>query len=137
MKLKFLRYPALRKHGYFSYVGEILILFVVYFSTARLGLSLDAVSGFATLVWFPSGTALAALLLFGYRLWPGILLGAFLVNLFNGAPLLVAVGIGIGNTLEALVGTFLLKRARVSYAFDHLRDVLFLVLLAMPLSAII
>lgn len=106
-------------------------------TTARLGLSLGAVSRFATLVWFPSGTALAALLLFGYRLWPAILLGAFLVNLFNGAPLLVAVGIGIGNTLEALVGTSLLKRNGFSYDLDHLRDVLLLVLLVMPLSALI
>ena len=65
------------------YVVELLTLFVIYFTTARFGLSLGAVSGFATLVWFPSGTAMAALLLFGYRLWPGILLGAFLVNLFN------------------------------------------------------
>jgi len=121
----------------FSYLVEILTLFAIYFSTARLGLSVDAVSRFATLVWVPSGIAIAALLLFGYRLWPGILMGAFLVNLFNGAPLLVAVGIGIGNTLEALVGTYLLKRNRFSHALDHLRDVLLLVLLAMPLSAII
>src|SRR6266566_8107165 len=121
----------------FSYLVEILTLFAIYFSTARLGLSVDAVSRFATLVWVPSGIAIAALLLFGYRLWPGILMGAFLVNLFNGAPLLVAVGIGIGNTLEALVGTYLLKRYGFSNALDHLRDVLVLVLLAMPLSALI
>ncbi len=119
------------------YVVELLTLFVIYFTTARFGLSLGAVSGFATLVWLPSGTAMAALLLFGYRLWPGILLGALLVNLFNGAPLWVAVCIGIGNTLEALLGTFLLKRYRLGYAFDHLRDVLLLVLLAMPLGALI
>jgi signal transduction histidine kinase len=119
------------------YVVELLTLFVIYFTTARFGLSLGAVSGFATLVWFPSGTALAALLLFGYRLWPAILLGAFLANLFNGAPLWVALGIGTGNTLEALLGAFLLKRYGLSYTFDHLRDVLLLVLLAMPLSAII
>src|SRR2546428_6385137 len=119
------------------YLGEILALFAIYFSTARLGLSLDAVSRFATLVWLPSGLAVAALLLFGYRLWPGILLGAFLVNLFNGAPPVVAVGIGIGNTLEALVGTYLLKRHGFSHALDRLRDVLLLVLLAIPLSTII
>ena len=68
---------------------------------------------------------MAALLLFGYRLWPGILVGAFLVNLFNGAPLWIAVGIGTGNTLEALVGTFLLKRYGLSYAFDHLSSTLY------------
>src|SRR5437868_2360154 len=47
-------------------------LAVLYVVAARLGLALDAVAGFATLVWPPTGIALAALLLFGYRLWPGI-----------------------------------------------------------------
>src|SRR6266566_153689 len=47
----------------FSYLVEILTLFAIYFSTARLGLSVDAVSRFATLVWVPSGIAIAALLL--------------------------------------------------------------------------
>src|SRR5947209_5112962 len=137
MKLKFPWYSSHRKYGYFSYVVEILMLFAIYYSTARLGLSLNAVSRFATLVWLPSGLAVAALLLFGYRLWPGIIIGAFLVNLFNGAPLVVAIGIGTGNTLEALVATYLLKRNGFSHTVDHLRDVLLLVLLAMPLSAFI
>lgn len=135
MKLRF--YPSPRKYRYFSYLIAISILFAIYFSTGRFGLSLDAVSRFATLVWLPSGIAVAALFLFGYRLWPGITLGAFLVNLLNGAPLFVAVGIGIGNTLEALVGTYLLKRYGFRYSLDRLRDVLFLVLLAMPLSTLI
>ncbi len=136
MKLKFTSYLANRKHGYFSYLAEIIALFAIYFSTAKLGLSLDAVSRFATLIWLPAGIAAAALLLFGYRLWPGIIIGAFLVNLLNGAPLFVAAGIGIGDTLEALVCTYLLKRNGFSYSLDHLRDILLLVLLAMPLSAI-
>src|SRR2546421_1199175 len=137
MKLRFPLYPSQRKHGYFSYLVEILTLFALYFGTARLGLSLDAVNRFATLVWLPSGIAVAALFLFGYRLWPAIIMGAFLVNFLNGAPLFVAAGIGIGNTLEALVATYLLKRKGFRHSLDHLRDVLVLVLLAMPLSALI
>ncbi|HEV7236638.1 MAG TPA: MASE1 domain-containing protein [Ktedonobacteraceae bacterium] len=131
-----LRLPR-RTQGHVLYVGEISALAVVYFSAARFGLSLDAVSGFATLVWLPSGIAIATGLLFGSRLWPGLFLGAFLVNLLNGAPPLVAVGIGIGNTLEALVGTALLKRQGFSIALNHLRDVLLLVFLAMPVSALV
>src|SRR5260221_2518223 len=73
MKLKFTSHLANRKYGYFSYLAEIIALFAIYFSTAKLGLSLDAVSRFATLIWLPSGIAAAALLLFGYRLWPGII----------------------------------------------------------------
>lgn len=123
--------------GYVVTAGAIVLLFAIYFATARFGLSLHAISRFATLVWLPSGLSIAALLLFGSRLWPGILLGAFLVNFLNGAPLLVALGIGIGNTLEALVGNYLLKHHRVSHALDHLRDVLLLALIAMPISAFI
>jgi integral membrane sensor domain MASE1 len=71
---------------YIGYFVKITILFVTYFLTARVGLSLDAVSGFATLVWPPTGIALAALILYGYRLWPGIALAAFAVNVVVGAP---------------------------------------------------
>src|SRR5258706_11757000 len=86
----------------------VALLFLAYFFTARFGLLLDAVSGFATLVWPPTGIALAALLLFGRRLWPGVLLGAASVNLIAGASLPVALAIGAGNTLEALAGAALL-----------------------------
>src|SRR5437867_11961100 len=93
-----------------SYVIRVGTLFVVYFSTAKLGLMMDAVSGFATLVWPPTGISLAALLLFGLRLWPGIALGALLVNFVTGAPVLTAGGMALGNTRDALVGARCLLR---------------------------
>src|SRR5262250_2684738 len=82
----------------------IALLFAAYLATARLGLRLDAVGGFATLVWPPTGISLAALLLFGKQLWPGVLLGALSANLLAGAPVLVALGIAAGNSAEALLG---------------------------------
>src|SRR5215831_9218447 len=91
-------------------IVRVTVLCVIYFATAKFGLSLDAVHGFAAAVWPPTGIALAALVLYGYRLWPGVALGAFLVNLSAGAPVLVAGGMALGNTLEALVGTVLLER---------------------------
>jgi integral membrane sensor domain MASE1 len=103
----------------------------LYIATALGGLSLDAVSGVAAAVWPPTGIALAALLLYGACLWPGIAMGAFLVNLFVGAPVLVASGMALGNTLEAVLGTVLLTRVvgfRPSLA--RLQDVLGLVVLA-------
>ncbi len=86
------------------------ILTVVYFSAARLGLSLASMHKSVSLVWPPTGIALAALLLFGYRLWPGIALGAFFINASTGVGLAVAAGIAAGNTLEALSGAYLLRR---------------------------
>jgi signal transduction histidine kinase len=112
-------------------VLEIAALAALYAALAKLGLSLGAVAGFATLVWPPTGLALATLLLFGSRLWPGISLGAVLVNLWTGAPLAAAFGIAIGNTLEALLGVYLLRRFfDFRGAFDSLLHVLGLMLAA-------
>src|SRR5207248_523624 len=77
------------------------ILCAVYFGTAGFGLLLDPVGGFATAVWPPTGIALVALTLYGYGLWPGIALGAFLINASRGAPVPAALGLAAGNTLEA------------------------------------
>jgi integral membrane sensor domain MASE1 len=94
-------------------------------AAATFGRSLDAVSGFAAAVWPPTGIALAALILYGSGLWPAIAIGAFLVNWWVGAPVLVAAGMALGNTLEAVVGAVVLERAvgfRPSLA--RLQDVL-------------
>ncbi len=111
-----------------AYAREVGALAVVYVAVAKLGLMLGAVSGFATLVWAPSGIALAALVVGGYRLWPGIAAGAFLVNLWVGAPFGVALGIGLGNTLEALLGALVLDRVPgFRRSLDRLQDALALV----------
>src|SRR5260221_5072374 len=86
-----------------KYFIKLTILFILYFVTAKVGLALDAVSGFATPVWAPTGLSLAFILLFGYELWPAIFLAAFTVNLSTGATPLAALGIGVGNTLESVV----------------------------------
>ena len=115
-------------------LGTVL-LFVAYVATARLGLRMDAVAGFATLVWPPTGISLAALLLFGKRLWPGVLLGALCVNLLAGAPLPVALGIAAGNALEAVAGSWLLGDIAVFHPrLERVKDVLYLVLFGAVLS---
>ncbi len=88
-----------------------LALAVVYFITARAGLSLATVGHSVTLVWPPTGLALAILYMHGRQLWPGVALGAFLVNATTpGGSLPVAAGRALGNTAEALLGTALLRR---------------------------
>jgi len=90
--------------------GQVLALATVYFAAAKLTLPLAIPPGYATAVWPPSGIALAAVLLFGNRLWPGVWLGAALVNLTVQASLPAAVLIGTGNTLEALASAALVRR---------------------------
>ncbi|MGZ6125512.1 MAG: MASE1 domain-containing protein [Myxococcales bacterium] len=106
------------------------VLFAAYFVTARLGLLLGAVAGFATLVWPPTGAALAALRLFGFRLWPGVFAAAFFVNLAAGAPAFVALGIASGNTLEAIAGAWLLGRVGFQAQLERIADVLALIIAA-------
>jgi len=113
-------------------------LALAYVAAGRLGLSLDAVSGFATLVWAPTGISLAALVYYGRGLWPGVAVGALAVNLWNGALPWVAAGIATGNTLEAFVGALLVERtAQPKLPLRRLGDVIaFLVLAAGVATAI-
>ena len=85
-------------------------LAAAYFLTAKLALLAAIPPGYATAVWPPSGIALAALLLFGKRLWPGVFLGAALVNVAVQSSPLAAILIGGGNTLESVVGALLVQR---------------------------
>jgi signal transduction histidine kinase len=113
-------------------------VFAAYVLFGRLGLLLGAVRGFATLVWAPTGIALAALLLGGRRLLPGVALGAFAVNVWTGATPLVATVLGVGNTLEAVVGAHILRKlGRYRDTFDRLRHVLVLVSLVALLSPVV
>lgn len=117
----------------------LLVVFsILYFLTAQLGLNIHAVNSFATLVWIPSGLALAVLFRFGLKYWPAVAAGALAANFANDAPFWVAAGISIGNTLEPVVGTILLKRVvKLQPAFDRKNDVLGLIFLAALPSTLI
>ena len=129
---------GLSRPGLPSDLARGAVLAALYVALARIGLGFHAVSEFATLVWPPSGVALAALLALGFRFWPSIAVGAFVANLWNGAAVPVALGIAAGNTGEALFAAWALQRIpgfRVS--LDRLKDVLGLVLLGGVVSPMI
>jgi len=103
-----------------------------------LGLRLALLNASATTVWPPSGIALAALLVFGLRLWPGVLLGALLVNLTTSGSWPASLGIASGNTLEAVLGCLLVdKFARGRRAFESAADVFRFVVCSPVLSTIV
>src|SRR2546422_6689317 len=105
-------------------VGLFIALAAIYFVAGKLGLRLAFVNASATVVWPPTGIALAAFLLLGYRAWPAIFLGAFLVNVSTAGTFATSLGIAVGNTLEGLVGAGLVGRfARGRGAFEDPRDV--------------
>lgn len=119
------------------YVLRVLAIAVAYHLAARLGLKMAYVQINTSPVWPPTGIALAALLLLGYEYWPGISLGVLAGSLFTGADLGVALGMAIGNTLEALTGAFLLKHfLHFHNAIDRVRDVVGLAIVSVFSTAI-
>ena len=106
--------------GWRRSIVAIVAVAITYFVTGRLGLQLAIPPGYATAVWPPSGIALAAVLLAGAEVWPGVLVGSFLVNISTGfdastveslgRSLIVPTGIACGATLQSVGGGFLVKR---------------------------
>jgi len=101
-----------------------VVLAAVYFVAGKLGLRLAYVNASATAVWPCTGIALAAFLILGYRAWPAILAGAFLVNLTTAGTFATSIGLAIGNTLEGVVGCFLVNRfAAGRQVFERAQDI--------------
>src|ERR1035437_479472 len=104
---------------------RVVLLVALYFLGGLLGKQASFLSGSVALVWPPAGIALAAILLFGYRFWPGVAVGAILFSFMNGLPLgFFTLGTALGNTMGAIVCTFLLQRfIRFDNAMERTRDV--------------
>src|SRR6266513_749071 len=107
----------------------LLVLPGVYFVVGKLGLILGFSS--STAVWPPAGIALAAPLLLGYRVWPAVFVGSFLVNVTTEGSVWTTLGVASGNTLEGLLGAFLVTRfAGGRNVFGRARDILVFAALA-------
>jgi len=121
------RHEGLRRHGVAAL--EICAVAALYYASGKLGLLQQLVRGQVTPLWPPTGIALAGLLLLGPRVWPGIALGAFLVNISLGPSTTGVFAIVAGNTLAPLCSYVLLRRAGFHTDMDRLRDALALVFL--------
>ncbi len=119
-------------------VASNAILAAVYFGAGKFGLALASINPSASAVWAPTGIALAALVLLGYSAWPGVMVGAFLVNVTTTGLIVPSLAIGVGNTLEGLAGAYLLKRfANGRRALDTPQGVFKFVLLAGLISTMV
>ncbi len=120
------------------YAAKVAVLTGVYYGAAKLGLNLAFASSSVTAIWAPTGIALAAVLLWGYRVWPGVALGALLANGWTGIPIYSVLGIAAGNTLEALAGAYLLRElADFRASLERVRDVIALAILGGAVSTTI
>ena len=127
---------------------RLLALAAAYYVTGRLGLLLAIPPGYATAIWAPSGVAFAGLLLFGWRLWPGVLLGSFAVNVgtafdaSSSAAIFRSLGlagvIGGGAALQAVLGAWLVRRfANPTLELLREHDVATFLVLSGPISCLV
>jgi signal transduction histidine kinase len=136
MAIRFAAFDALK------YLALIGFISVIYFVTGYLGLVFKVPPSISSAVWPPAGISLAAMLLWGPKIWPGIFLGSFIICAFafNFSPeyLLVYVAISVGATLRSLLGFTLIKRfvgLQNSLILD--RSIIFFLILGGPVSCIV
>lgn len=128
---------------------HIIILAGLYALTGKLGLLLAAQTEFATVIWPPSGIALGMLLVYGYRIWPGVLIGSMLINghlagsfesidMFLGAKGLATFLTGVGATLQAVIGRYIiLKIFDFPLQAERARDAFGFLAIAGPVSCLV
>lgn len=93
-----------------SYAGGLVAIGAIYFALAKGGLALASIHPSATPIWPPTGVALAAVLLQGYRIWPAIFTAAMVANATTAGSVATSIAIATGNSLEAVVGAYLINR---------------------------
>ena len=92
-------------------IGEawpLLFIGVAYVILGLAGLELASLNPSVTLVWPPTGLAIAVVLLCGQRVVPVIFAAAFVVNQLILPSASTSVIIASGNTLEAVLAGFLI-----------------------------
>jgi serine phosphatase RsbU (regulator of sigma subunit)/anti-sigma regulatory factor (Ser/Thr protein kinase) len=108
----------------------VVLVGAAYYLGARLGLSLSLVEKNVTPLWPPSGIALAAFLVLGRSMWPGVALAALAVNLPISTGPVPALLTAMGDTLAPLVAAIVLERVGFRRQLDRQRDALAIVFLA-------
>ncbi|MFP4099671.1 sensor histidine kinase [Coleofasciculus sp.] len=107
---------------FWRYLITVALVAIAYKGSAQFTLSWLGLGDEASPVWVGAGIALAALFLQGKRLWVGVAIGAFWLNLSLGASFLVSLGSVIGCTLQAVVGAMGLRRLDFNPKLERLKD---------------
>ena len=130
--------PAASARSALRDIFRIALVAAAYWAAAWIGLRYVTIGHSVSLVWPPAGVAFAALVLLGPRIWPGVMLGAFLANAMTPVPLAAAAGIALGNTGEALLAAVMLGRIAGSRPqLEEPRHVRILLFVAAPLGALL
>jgi diguanylate cyclase (GGDEF)-like protein/PAS domain S-box-containing protein len=106
------------------FAAKLLLVALAYFASGTLGLMIPYIGSHITLIWLPTGIAVAALMRWGYRCWPGIFLGALVTNFSIDSSPLLDCCIALGNTLGPLLVVWLMRRLKFHGVLDRAYDVL-------------
>ncbi|MEB8389375.1 CHASE domain-containing protein [Rhodobacteraceae bacterium KMM 6894] len=127
----------------------ICLLALGYAVAGWVGLLLAVPPGYASVVWPASGLAVGALILYGNRLWPGVTLGAFIINAVQGGgavidgqvqagPAMIALGIAVGSTIQMVAAASIAVRLfGRPLQFRRARDVIAFIVLISPVVCVI
>src|SRR2546421_7358477 len=123
-----------------NYIAGLIGIGLTYFVLAKSGLALALIHPSASAIWPPTGFALAAIVLWGYRAWPAIFLAAMIANATAAGSIGTAISIATGNSFEALVGAALINawcngRDTFSTSNSVAKFTVICVVLATPISA--
>lgn len=128
------RKPASR----LSALTQLVLLTAIYFLGGLLGHLGSFMSGEVALIWPPAGIAVAAILLFGYRFWPGVAVGALLFATTSGKPFgFFTFATAIGNTISAVTCTYLLDVCGFRKSMGRFRDAAVFIIPAVALGTTI
>ncbi|MBC7397683.1 MAG: MASE1 domain-containing protein, partial [Bdellovibrionales bacterium] len=129
----------MNKSSRYIFALWFFLISAAYYFTGIFGLSLGQVNSYATSIWPPSGIALVAILLGGYRYLPSIFLGAFAVNYSIAGNLKVAIPVGIGSTLEVFTAVALIRHCSPNFSpkLHRLRDVMSLIFYGSIVSTLV
>ncbi len=109
--------------------GRFAVILLAYFLTGKLGLLVPYVSTHITLIWLPTGIAVASLMNWGLRYWPAVFVASLLLNLCNFSPLMAAC-IAVGNTLGPVLTTLILRRLQFRAQLPRIQDIAIAVMAA-------
>lgn len=113
---------------FWRYLITVALVAIAYMGSAQFTLSWLGLGAEASPVWPSAGIALAVLFLQGKRLWVGVAIGAFWLNLSLGASFLVSLGSVIGCTLQAVVGAMGLRCLNFNPTLERLKDAYVLII---------
>ncbi|WP_163833826.1 CHASE domain-containing protein [Spartinivicinus ruber] len=128
-----------------DYFLKIFVLAVSYAVIGYFSLWLAIPPGFASPVWPPAGVALGLVLLWGYRFWPGILLGSMTVNIWasqeaytNIIALANGMGIALGASLQAVVSKWCIEKVtQPPWELEDVKQITAIVMVGGPICCIV